>query len=265
MNTLIVDDKQLAVNSLTRIMENLDPQGCHVGVLCADDALVGLETINPDVVFLDVEMPDVDGITLAKEIKKRCHHTNIIFVTGHPKYALAAHGIFASGFLTKPIGTNDVSSALENLRYPLELARHHKIQIRCFGNFDVFANGVPLNFKRSRTQEMFAYLVDRQGSRCSIGELVGILWSQGVNTNSQRAQLRNLIHDLRCALAEVDAEDVLIRERGFIAIRKDLVDCDYYSFLNGDPHAINLYQGEYMSQYSWAEITTGTLPHTEDL
>lgn len=54
-------------------------------------------------------------------------------------------------------------------------------------------------------------------------------------------------------------EDNLIRERRQLAVRRDMVDCDYYRMLEGDVEAINAYGGVYMAEYSWAELTTGRL------
>ena len=68
-----------------------------------------------------------------------------------------------------------------------------------------------------------------------------------------------LVNDLRNTLKEIGMEDLIIREHRDIAIRKDLVDCDYYRMLEGDIEAVNLYRGEYMIEYSWAELTAGKL------
>ena len=54
-------------------------------------------------------------------------------------------------------------------------------------------------------------------------------------------------------------EKLLIRERRQIAIRRDMVDCDYYRMLSGDMSEVNAYGGEYMVDYSWAELTSGRL------
>ena len=68
-----------------------------------------------------------------------------------------------------------------------------------------------------------------------------------------------ILHDLRATLREIGMEDVLIRERRQLAIRRDMVDCDYYRMLEGDMNAINSYGGSYMTEYSWAELTAGQL------
>ena len=54
-------------------------------------------------------------------------------------------------------------------------------------------------------------------------------------------------------------EDILIRRKNNIAIRTELLDCDYYRMLEGDMAAVNAFRGEYMVNYSWAELTAGTL------
>ena len=54
-------------------------------------------------------------------------------------------------------------------------------------------------------------------------------------------------------------DDLLIREHRELAIRRDMVDCDYYRMLDGDMDALNSYRGEYMTEYSWAELTNANL------
>ncbi len=51
----------------------------------------------------------------------------------------------------------------------------------------------------------------------------------------------------------------MTRERRQLAVRRDLVDCDYYRMLEGDMEAVNAFDGTYMPEYSWAELTTGRL------
>ena len=259
MNSLVVDDKQLAVNAVVRIVITLDPEGTCEGVRTADAALEYVRTHAVDVAFLDVEMPQMTGLELAKRIKDVRPNVNIIFVTAYEEYAFEAHKLYASGYLLKPVKEEDVRAALENLRHPVQLEKTDKLQVRCFGNFDVFMNDQPLRFKRTKSKEMLAYLIDRRGSRCTIGELVSVLWRDDAHSPSRRTQVRNLISDLRNALKDAGAEDVIVRGRDEIAIVPESVDCDYYRFLDGDPYAVNLYRGAYMSQYSWVEMTAGGL------
>ena len=167
--------------------------------------------------------------------------------------------MYASDYLLKPPTPEKVKQAMEHLRHPLIPKYNKKLRIQCFGNFDVFSNGRPIVFKRAKTKELFAYLVDRMGTTCTMGELMSVIWENGPDTCSRQSNLRNLIHDLKHVLAEVGAEDLIVKGRNAISIDKEAVDCDYYDFLNHIPYAVNCYHGEYMMQYSWAEITTASL------
>ena len=88
---------------------------------------------------------------------------------------------------------------------------------------------------------------------CTNGELMAILWED--ESEGQDAYLRNLVSDLRNYFKMHDCEDALIKKRGLLAIVPDKVYCDYYEWMDGNPEVVNRYHGEYMSQYSWAEVT----------
>ena len=134
-----------------------------------------------------------------------------------------------------------------------------KLCVRCFGNFDVFFHDRPLVFRRSKTKELLAYLVDREGAACTAEEIINALWEEGGEVKNLKSYLRALTKDLRDTLASVGMEAALIREHDQWAIRKKLLDCDYYRLLEGDVEAASDYHGEYMNQYSWAEQTAARL------
>ena len=171
-----------------------------------------------------------------------------IVVTEHPEYALEALQIFVSGFLLKPANEEDVKNVLKHLRYPPEDGPAG-VKIQCFGNFEIFANGRTLAFKRSKSKELLAYLVDRNGATCTNGEMLAVLWEDKPDTASLHSHLRNLIFDLSHALEDAGVTGLLIRGRSTLDIDTGKVDCDYYNFLKGDRSAINSYRGEYMTQY----------------
>ena len=97
--------------------------------------------------------------------------------------------------------------------------------------------------------------MDRKGAFCSNGEILGALWEDKEITISLENYLRNLVSDLRSVLKEYHLEDVMMKKKGMIRIVPELMDCDYYRWIEGDSAAINAFNGEYMSQYSWAEST----------
>lgn len=266
MNILVVDDRQLAVNALLRMLGDIDAGYTCRGACSGESALACARECPPDVAFLDIEMPGMGGIDLAHALRKINEHVNIVFATAHGDYALEAHGMYVSGYLLKPISEQAVRDALAHLRYPVAAAQQDPprplIEVHCFGTFDIFRHGVPLRFSRRKSRELMAYFVDRRGARCTVGEIINVLWEDGVATDSRRAQVRNFISDMRQTLAAVGAQDVIVRERDAIAVAPDLIDCDYYCYLRGSDAGEVQYRGEYMAQYSWAEHTRGLLERT---
>lgn len=259
MRSLIVDDSRLAAASLARILARLDEGGVCETASSATEALECCDRDHVDVAFLDIEMPGVNGLDLALRLKVVSPETNVIFVTGYPEYALDAWETQASAFLVKPVDDAAVSKALAQLRVPLRPRQDVGLFVQCFGNFEVFYNGVPLPFERSHTRELFAYLIDRRGALVTNGELMAVLWEDLPDTSSRRSQLRTLISDLRRNLEQVGMPDALVRRRGGVALNLPVDLVDYYGYVERKPWAINRYRGQYMCQYSWAELTSAML------
>ena len=145
MKILVVDDGQLAINSLIRILCRVAPDCDYISAMTTDDALTWLRQGPMDAAFLNLEMPGMNGLALARMIQKIQPRCNLIVVTEHPEYALEALQIFVSGFLLKPANEADVRNVLENLRYPAEDVPAG-VKVQCFGNFEVFVGGRPLSF-----------------------------------------------------------------------------------------------------------------------
>ena len=188
----------------------------------------------------------------------RCPRGNLIFVTEFPQYMGEAFDLHASGYRMKPVTVPEVQRELADLRYPVQ-EEAPLLRVQAFGNFEVFFQGRPVHFRRSRTKELFAYLIDRRGAGSTMGELISILWEGRLDTPGVRSQLRSLITDLRTTLQALGQEAVIIKRRDLIAVDPKQVDCDYYRFLAGDRSPGNLFRGEYMSNYSWGETTLGAL------
>ena len=139
MNILIVDDEKLIVEDLTHEVRELypSPDALVDGTTSAADAIRMAEQTEYDAALLDIDMPDMDGLNLARHLISSCPAINIIFVTGYETYALEAHELYCSAFLLKPVSRRKLKQAFDNLRRPLlnvsmELLEEHfsgKIQI----------------------------------------------------------------------------------------------------------------------------------------
>lgn len=254
MKILIVDDERMVLETSKETVEELKPEA---EVICTDRASKALEIAEKEkinVALLDIEMPGMTGLQLAKKLKDIQPDINIIFVTAYSQYALDAFSLYASGYLLKPLQTEELEKAFEHLRYPVE-QKEQGLRVQCFGTFEVFYGGEPLTFARVKAKEIFAYLVSLNGASANTGELCAILWEDSSDLERNKHYLRNLLADLRKTLREYRVEDCVIMRRNQYAVVPEKINCDYYRFLKRDVDAINLYHGEFMKQYSWAEFT----------
>lgn len=252
MNILIVDDEPMMLEMAEDTVREVKPDA---DIAVFSNPYKAFESANEkhyDIAMLDIEMPGMTGLELARKLKELDAQINIIFVTAYAEYALDAFELYASGYLMKPLRRDRVQKEFDNLRYE-SISGQMLLRAQCFGNFEVFYKGRPVTFARARAKELFAYLVSLRGAAASVGELCAILWEDSVEQDKNKHYMRNLISDIRKTLRGCGAEDVLVGKRNQYAVDPTKLDCDYYRYLEGDEQAVNAYLGEYMKQYSWAE------------
>lgn len=253
MRIVVVEDEPIILRGEMDIVRRCAPDADVMGFDSAEEALAFLQEQPVDVVFLDIEMPEMSGVDLARKIKVSQPHTNIIFATAYDQFYQEAFRLRASGYILKPMREADVRTELEELRYPFTEVRRNFF-VRTFGDFEVFYLGEPVMFRYQKTKELFAYLIDRNGSMVSSQELISVLWEGKLGKENYFKQLRK---DLKDTFEAIGYTNILVKKRGLVGVLPERISCDYYQWLQGKPEGINAYQGEYMSQYSWAEVTRG--------
>lgn len=252
MRILALDDEEDALEVLVSAITACQPDADVKGFNSPTEALEYAEQNQMDIAFLDVRMPGITGLDVAKKLKKINPKINIIFSTGFSEFASDAFSIHASGYLMKPITTKDVRKELDNLRNPVEKPKK-RVYIRTFGNFELFVDGETIHFSRKPAKELLAYLVDRKGSTVTRKELCDVLLQDAAFTRKSQDYLTKIVKELQKALEEVKAADIVNLDRSEYSVIPDNFDCDAYDYLKGMPDAFNNFYGEYMSQYPWAE------------
>ncbi|MGX8850727.1 response regulator [Amedibacillus sp. YH-ame10] len=259
MNIIAVDDERIALNLLVNSIKEVLPREQVFGYISGEEALKFHVKEACEIAFLDIDMAELDGISLAKRLKITNPRINIIFVTAYKDYAIQALNIHSSGYVMKPVTKEKIKNELDNLRYSISIFKTHDVWIQCFGNFEIFIEGQPVKFMYKKTKELLAFLVDRKGSFCTNGEIIANLWEDDASNYKKSSYLRDLRSDLIKTLSKLGVENIIYKSRGVMAIATSNVACDYYDWLQGDNVGINAYHGEYMSQFSWSEFTRGGL------
>ena len=255
MNILLVDDEAPALRELSDTVSAVLPGETVCSFRKAKEAMACAGEMRIDLAFLDINMRFLDGITMAKKLQELYPDCNIIFCTGYAEYALDALEIYCSGYLLKPVTQQRLQEALRHLRYPLP-EKKHRVELRCFGNFDVRCDGKPMTFKYKKTKELLAYLTDRNGADATTQEIMAAVFEE-----SRPSYFSNIRLDLLNTLAALGVSDIISASYGQMRIVREKVSCDYFDYLDGKNRN---FRGEYMSQYSFGEVTNGTLNTRKD-
>lgn len=262
MRAICVDDERILVEDIAEMCLALPEIDQVKSFVRARDVLAWLEYNPVDLALLDIEMPEMDGITLAARIKQIYPRTAILFLTAYKQYAFDAYSVHPSGYLLKPVSLRklaaEVTFACEGKVSSIHAIPAH-IQIKTFGDFDVYVDDVLISFKLAKSKEILAYLVDRQGSGVTRKDIFAAVWGDCQYDRKMQKQLDVYIRSLRETLREYGIEEIIEMKKGILCVKPATFICDVYRFYSGDSDMINAYRGEYMSSYSWASMTEGIL------
>lgn len=124
-----------------------------------------------DIAYLGVHMHSADRAAFAGKLLRMNPGLHIIFCKEYDSDAFQLH---ASGYLLKPMCSEDIQGGIDFINGAEE--KSSLLTVRCFGSFDVFSHGEPISFKRLKTKELLAYLIDRKGAVVSSHEICAQLW-----------------------------------------------------------------------------------------
>lgn len=264
MRILYVDDERSAhINFYHITKEHLDISNVE---FCFDykSAMAYAREHRLDCAFLDVSLPDVDGITLGKDLQLIQPWIELVFITGYDEYAREAYKVGGRAYLTKPYSHDEMKQVLflmEKLvhspRQVVEKSYSESTHIfaKTFGLFDLMIDGYPVHFKSSKAKELMAYLVHQMGGTATNAQVFFALWEQQEYSRNTSTYVRRTLRALKEELEELGIEDILISRRNNIGVDVRKFTCDVYELMEGNAVAMRKYNGQYMSQYAWGEET----------
>lgn len=258
MNVIYVDDERIALECFEYEARSLK-EIAHMNLFDkAEEALCFARQNEVDVAFLDIEMPDMSGLLLAKALQNIHPNICIIFVTAYSNYALEAFNADAIGYILKPYDREAIAHALHKAA-KMTPVRQRQIKIQTIPTFMMTVQGKPVQFTSSKSEELLALLVDRAGRPIMPGEVISCLWPERVLDEKTTALMRMTYRRLVLLMRSVGAEDILVAQGKRRSVNTEKIECDLYRILNGDKEAAKRYAGEYLREYSWAEMTNAML------
>lgn len=254
MRIIAVDDDGTFLKKIQGYLSKVVPDATCFFFDSSLAALAKAREEEIDVAFLDVKMPELNGIDLGKYLTELNPYVNLIYLTEHIEYAYDALRLHASGFLKKPGTIADVQKELVTLRFPELRKKYKRVFAQTFGNFELFVDGVPVEFKYKRTKEIVALLINNRGAQTTNGEIIASLWEDDGDPDKKLSYLCNLRQDLQNTFTKLKLDGIILKQRGSMAVAKDKIECDLYDWIDNGKESKYKYTGDYMNQYSWSEF-----------
>lgn len=228
MRIAAVDDETHVLERFKRMVSGMtDFNLC--GLFETGEQLLAYLRENPlDAVFLDIEMPDINGLQLSEQIQNLKQNIEIIFVTAFNQYAVEAFELQAMDYIMKPMTEERLGKTIRRLlKANKKEARPGKPFIQCLGEFEVFLNGGALTWKNSKAKELLAFLIHKKGVPIGWEKIADAVWPD-YNTEKAQTNFHATTYLLRKRLAEAGLPQIFESVRGNYRIATGQVDCDVY-------------------------------------
>lgn len=161
IKSIIVEDEWYTLEDIKSMVEEtgfIEVTGAYENPL---DALEEVDKTLPQVAFIDIDMPHMNGMTLAKKLIEKHPSIKIVFITAYNQYAVEAFEIEAMDYILKPVNEKRFAKMIERIKKSIVEEKEYEteISIRCFGDFEVKIDGVPVKWGRAKSEELFAFLL----------------------------------------------------------------------------------------------------------
>lgn len=268
IRAIIVDDEQPSLDRLEKLLKDSGLAEVVAKFTEPLKALRFLKEHKADAAFLDIEMPDVDGIALSSRIMDLQGSIAIVFVTAYNQYAVEAFRLNALDYLLKPLSADRLKETLGRISEERNVRVHSAgVHAVCFGRFSVSCEGQEVRFRTQKAEELLAFLIDRRGSFVSRSEIIDKLWD---DFDGDRALIHfnTTLHYVKKALLLYGIQMPIAYDRGGYRLDTEAVVCDYLEFCTFVDNAktagqenileyektAGLYTGEYLvgREYDWA-------------
>ena len=262
LRAVIIDDERPALEELSYLLEKHSVKVIG-SFLNTEGAFDFISCEKPDIVFLDIEIRDVNGIDFGVKLQNSVENTAIIFVTAYPNYALEAFKAYPLDYIVKPVDEERLKQTLQHIQETAELRSEAKsgvFYIRCFGNFEIVSGEHKVKFPTKKTRELFAYLICNEGTVIYRSDLLRIVFGSG-ESEKDANNLRVTMFRLRNAFREagIGNDQFFIRDDFSVGIAGGGCDLmDFQRFIRDNPQidAENITQAEKISDIANAELLT---------
>lgn len=252
MKIIAVDDEMSALNDfLYNIVDRPDIQS-QMFLNDPQGAIVFAKEHQVDAAFLDILMPKMNGIELAKQLIKVCPKIRIFFITSYTfdeGEVAEQFGKNFSGFCYKPYDRDLLGRQLNRLQEMVENRKDPVVYIKTFDTFDVFVDGTPVVFRSKKSKELLAFVINCHGSYADMDLAANALWPNK-DSDVGKISYRDAVWKLRKCLNENGLDTLVTFSRGSIKANLEAAKCDLWDLLEGKSEVVSIVS--YLPGYEWS-------------
>ena len=278
MKVILVDDEPIALEVLGAILSTYEDINILRSYTDPIVALKELKELQPDVIFLDIEMGDTNGLEMAQLFLECKSSVEIVFITAYSQYAVDAFELNAMDYLLKPIQKKRLNKTIARLEEKISESSQigslgNELIVNSFGVFEVTDNmGNPLIWRTQKTKELFAYLWEQNDRHVSKDLIMETIFPDK-DLDKATTHLHTTIYQLRKNLRKLGYPNgILYFNDSYqldVPITSDLEELNgilqLKNHTDGDIlRILNIYKGDFLGNegYHWA---LGTQQRYKDL
>ncbi|WP_107842091.1 response regulator [Metasolibacillus meyeri] len=272
MNIIIIDDEKMAIDVLQIMLKRITSlpitiKGTFTNV---GDAFVLFEQERIDVVLLDIEMVNMHGLQVAKQLIAKQPFAQIIFVTAHMQFAVEAFEIEATDYLLKPVHEKRLIKALIKAENKWKIVSHAEtgdekpiFYVHTFGSFQFLDDkNQKIKWRTKKVKELFIYLWLHQQKPLLNVAIIELLWPN-IEPEKGSANLYTTIYQIRKIFKDKGIENAIELVNNYYQLNIEMKSDyeDLQKLLNEEKHSelniqriLNLYEGDFLEteEYDWA-------------
>lgn len=180
MKAIIVDDEYYALEGLRMELEDIGGVEVIGTYESGSHLLSEIDQLSPDIIFLDIEMPEMNGFQVLDYLLQKGVEASIVFVTAYSQYAVKAFEINAVDYIVKPVARDRLIKTIDRLKMVKPPVTEEKLEINCFRHFSIMSCEREINsgWRTKKAEELIAFLICEKGKFVSKEKIADTLWPE---------------------------------------------------------------------------------------
>lgn len=258
LDTIIIDENPISRELLHELYAKFPELNILKSLSSYRSAFEYIKNHKVDFALINLSSSYKSEIEFGVSLRSLNREAILIYFVSSPEQCFEAVKAKADYCILKPFENEDIKASVRHA-VALNNANYFSVELHMFGKFGVFHNGRAVDFRSFKAKELFALCADHCGADVTIEEAADKLWSERPYDEKVKGLYRKAVMNIRRTMDEHNIENVFFATRGSCKINPTNIKCDYYRYKSAPLANIQLYNGEYLNDYSWAEEKAATL------